>query len=195
MKFWPRFRLAVVVAIVYTILGVLYTFLGLLHPQKPVNVAEYITVWEVVGHLAFGFIVGMFSFDLIFTLETTGMALLIDGGHFISHVGVPVNPSIDHSIVFMILSGLVIGYLFRKRFDFKKLAVITIAAFIAHIAYDAYTYQPPGVPLPLLAPFNFTQIVVPNWAAIPIELLGMVLVAFVFRENILHAISSFRNKI
>jgi hypothetical protein len=195
MKFWQRFRLAVVVAIVYTLLGVAYTFIGLSHPQKPVNVAEYITVWEIVGHLVFGFIVGMFSFDLIFALETTGMALLIDGGHFVSHVGFPVNPSIDHSITFMILSALIIGYLFRSKFDFKKLVVVTIAAFIAHIAYDAYAYQSSGVPLPLLNPFDFSLIVLPNWSAIPIEILGIVVVAFAFRDNILHAISSFRKRI
>jgi len=183
MEFWPRFRLAVVISIVYTILAVLYSFVGLLNPQPPISIIQYATFTEIGGHLLFGFIVGIFSFDLIIALKAAAFAVLVDAGKILSEFGIPIQASVNHSITFMILSALILGYIFRSKIKFEKLAAITVAAFLSHIAYDIIDSGPTAIPL--LSPFSFTGFILPPWAVIPIEILGILIVVWAFKENAL----------
>jgi hypothetical protein len=52
---------------------------------------------------------------------------------------------------------------------------ITLSAFVSHIAYDVFVDD--EAKFPLLAPFSFSEIVIPRSYGLPIELAGLLLVA------------------
>jgi hypothetical protein len=52
---------------------------------------------------------------------------------------------------------------------------ITLSAFLSHIAYDVFVDD--DAKFPLLAPFSFSEIVIPRSYGLPIELAGLLLVA------------------
>ncbi|TAL46999.1 hypothetical protein EPN87_03890 [archaeon] len=178
-----RLQLAVIASIVYAVLSVTYSFVGLLSPQPPVNVVGYITAEEILGHALFGFAVGIFSFDLVIALQATAFALAVDGGHLLTQLGVPVNPGVSHSLTFMILSTLLLGYVFRNKISFRKMAAIAMAAFLSHMAFDIIDGGFNG--FQLFNPFTFASIMLPVWSVAALELLGIAFVAFAFKENIL----------
>ena len=57
---------------------------------------------------------------------------------------------------------------------FLQFLLITVAAFISHIAYDVFVDY--NARFPLFAPFSFTQYLIPQIFALPIELVGMLMI-------------------
>jgi hypothetical protein len=52
--------------------------------------------------------------------------------------------------------------------------LITVAAFLSHIAYDVFVDD--NARFPIFAPFSFTQYLIPQIFALPIELVGMLII-------------------
>jgi hypothetical protein len=61
-----------------------------------------------------------------------------------------------------------------KNDIFLQFLVITVAAFLSHIAYDVFVDN--NARFPLFAPFSFTQYLIPQIFALPIELVGMFMI-------------------
>ena len=57
---------------------------------------------------------------------------------------------------------------------FLQFLLITVAAFLSHIAYDVFVDD--NARFPLFAPFSFTQYLIPQIFALPIELVGMLII-------------------
>ena len=61
-----------------------------------------------------------------------------------------------------------------KKDIFLQFLLITVAAFLSHIAYDVFVDY--NARFPLFAPFSFTQYLIPQIFALPIELVGMLII-------------------
>ena len=61
-----------------------------------------------------------------------------------------------------------------KKDIFLQFLVITVAAFLSHIAYDVFVDD--NARFPIFAPFSFTQYLIPQIFALPIELVGMLII-------------------
>jgi hypothetical protein len=57
---------------------------------------------------------------------------------------------------------------------FLQFLLITVAAFLSHIAYDVFVDD--NARFPIFAPFSFTQYLIPQIFALPIELVGMLII-------------------
>jgi hypothetical protein len=61
-----------------------------------------------------------------------------------------------------------------KKDIFLQFLVITVAAFLSHIAYDVFVDD--NARFPMFAPFLFTQYLIPQIFGLPIELIGMLMI-------------------
>ncbi len=64
----------------------------------------------------------------------------------------------------------------EKSSVFYQYLVITLAAYMSHIAYDVFADTRAN--FPLLAPFNFNDVLIPHIYALPIEVAAILLVYF-----------------
>jgi hypothetical protein len=62
----------------------------------------------------------------------------------------------------------------KKNVQFLSLFIITLAAFLSHIAYD--TFVDDKALFPLFVPFSFNEIFIPRMYSLPIEAAGFLLV-------------------
>jgi hypothetical protein len=77
--------------------------------------------------------------------------------------------------------------------QFSSLLIITLAAFLSHIAYD--TFVDNKAVFPLFVPFSFNQIIIPKMYSLPIEAAGFILVYLYYNSNTLsHHYSIFTSK-
>jgi len=61
-----------------------------------------------------------------------------------------------------------------KNNIFLQFLLITVAAFLSHIAYDVFVDD--NARFPMFAPFLFTQYLIPQIFGLPIELIGMLMI-------------------
>ena len=69
----------------------------------------------------------------------------------------------------------------EKNSVFYQFLVITLAAYMSHIAYDVFVDTRAN--FPLLAPLNFSDVFIPHIYALPIEGAAILLVYFWYRIN------------
>jgi len=69
----------------------------------------------------------------------------------------------------------------EKNSVFYQFLVITLAAYMSHIAYDVFADTRAN--FPLLAPFNFNDVFIPHIYALPIEGAAILLVYFWYSIN------------
>jgi hypothetical protein len=167
-----------------------------------------LTIQEIGGHFLFGFIVSLPLRNLKIAILTGLMALTIDSDHLLNFSGLHIQGRIDHSIAFAILSSVIIGLIAAKvyfkisrertekteemkgnkifsilsRSDcnsfFIFFSFITLSAFISHIAYDVFVDD--RAKFPLLAPFSFSEFVIPRIYGLPIEVTGFLILLLVY---------------
>jgi hypothetical protein len=180
-----------------------------------------LTIQEIGGHFLFGFIVSLPLRNLKIAILTGLMALTIDSDHLLNFSGLHIQGRIDHSIAFAILSSVIIGLIAarvyfkisRERTEkaeemkgnkifsilsrsgcnsfFIFFSFITLSAFISHIAYDVFVDD--RAKFPLLAPFSFSEFVIPRIYGLPIEAIG-VLILYVYHTRYYHNNSIFGSK-
>ncbi len=151
---WTFLRPAFKPLAIYLLAALLWSLFGLLSPTTPLHYREYsltLLAIEVMGHLAFGFLAGVFTFDPALALVCTGESLLIDADHFASALNFPVLPRLAHSVFFALVTGLIISYALRrgKRPDFRFL-LVTVSAVLSHLSYDVLAGSGQ---FPILSPF------------------------------------------
>ena len=103
----------ILISLVYGALGSLYSFFGLFE-QSNNNIIilepfRLITFQELGGHLLFGAIVAIPTKNIKIILLAGLMALTIDSDHLLNVAGFHVQGRLDHSILFAVLSSIVIG--------------------------------------------------------------------------------------
>ena len=225
-----QFFTIIIISLVFGVMGALYSFFGLFQQTNQFIILEpfrLITAQELGGHLLFGALVAIPSRNIKIILLTALMAVTIDSDHLLNIVGFHVQGRLDHSILFAILSSILMGLVGSKiyhkisggytitvlshsvadkskryekanrteknhhtaasssannnnntsknniQFSFLFL-IMTMATFLAHIAY--YTFVDNIAAFPLLAPFSFAQIVIPRIYSLPIEASGFILI-------------------
>jgi hypothetical protein len=169
----------------------------------PLEPFRLLTIQEIGGHFLFGFIVSLPLRNLKIAILTGLMALTIDSDHLLNLSGLHIQGRIDHSIAFAILSSVIIGLIAAKVYFkisrertekaeerkgnniftilsrsgcnsfFIFFLFITLSAFISHIAYDVFVDD--KAKFPLLAPFSFSEFVIPRTYGLPIESIGMLI--------------------
>ena len=75
--------------------------------------------------------------------------------------------------------------------QFSSLLIITLAAFLSHIAYD--TFVDDKALFPLFLPFSFNQVVIPRMYSLTIEVAGFLLV-YLYYNTLSHRYSIFTSK-
>ena len=139
---------------IYLFTALLWSLFGLVSPTTPLHYREYtlpLLAIEVGGHLSFGFLAGVFTFDPVLALVCTGESLFIDADHLPSALNFPILPRLAHSVFFAIFAGVIISYALRReeRPDFRFL-LVTVSAVLSHLGYDVLAGSGQ---FPILSPF------------------------------------------
>jgi hypothetical protein len=71
-------------------------------------------IHEIGGHFLFGFIVGIAVRSVKIAILTGLMALAIDSDHLLDIVGFSIQSRIDHSVLFVILSSILMSLIATK---------------------------------------------------------------------------------
>jgi len=156
--------------VIYLITASLWSLFGLLSPTTPLHYKEYslpVIAVEVGGHLSFGFLAGVFTFDPVLALVCTGESLLIDADHLASALNFPVLPRLAHSVFFALFTGVIISYALRreKRPDFRFL-LVTIGGVLSHLSYDVLAGNGQ---FPILSPFYLGSFSFPYLSWVELE--------------------------
>jgi len=149
------------------------------------------TVQEIGGHFLFGYAAALLSRNVKIGVMTGLMALTIDFDHLLSVVGLENQTRLAHSIPFAIMSCILIGIFVSRFFKrssttragkeryskdqnsiftdkiFSQFLIITLIAFLSHIAFDVLVDE--QARFPLFAPFSFNEFIIPTVYALPIE--------------------------
>jgi hypothetical protein len=194
-------------ALVFGAFALLYSFSGLLeiggnnNNNFPFQPFQYQTLQEIGGHFLFGYIVALPSRNLKIGIITGLMALTMDFDHLLNAVGFELQSRLAHSIPFVIISSILMGLIMSRFYNkaqsitervqngklrdsiftekiFLQFLIITLAAFLSHIAYDVFVDDQAS--FPLLAPFSFDNFVIPAIYALPLEAAGALMIYFYY---------------
>ena len=170
----------VAIALFYTVLSFSYSFVGFLHYQPGSHFHEYAfakLAIEIGGHFIFGFAAAIPLLDFGVAILAGSLAVLLDSDHILSALNFPVSGRPDHSLLFMLVSTLLILYLgSRMRLSrnlILKLVFVGPVTLLAHISYDVFAAS--GSTFQLLIPFDFAQIYLPYYAWAVFEAAALLL--------------------
>jgi len=184
----PQLPIIILISLLFGGLGFSYSFLGLLDYHqviRPLEVFRILTVQEIGGHFVFGFLVGLPSKNLSVALLTGLMALTIDADHFLNIAGFHIQGRIDHSIPFAISSAIIIGIAAMCISNTKILqsnrnkTILSLGYKSKHNEDNNKSnsiFENNNARFPIFAPFSFTQYLIPQIFALPIELVGMLII-------------------
>ncbi|TLY01148.1 MAG: hypothetical protein E6K95_07290 [Thaumarchaeota archaeon] len=167
---WTLLRPAFKPLVIYLLAALFWSLFGLLAPTTPLHYKEYslpVLAIEIGGHLSFGVLAGVFTFDPVLVLVCTGESLLIDADHLPSALNFPVLPRLAHSVFFALFTGVLICYALRreKRPDFRLL-LVTIGGVFSHLSYDVLAGNGQ---FPILSPFYLASFSFPYFSWILFE--------------------------
>lgn len=153
------------VAALYGGMSFAFSFFGLLHPEE-VQRSRALTVdagllYEFGGHFLFGLVVGAASRRLSLALLAGVAAILVDLDHVLFFLRLPVNPRSSHSLLFMMVSAVLVGAASAR--DARQRILVSVAlmgALLSHLAFDALF---DGGNVPLFVPLSYTRVALPAW--------------------------------
>jgi len=133
-----NFAFIIKTSTLYGVLAAAFSLIGPFLPWafivgNPLEVSD-VTVEHIVGHVAWGMIVGLATFSLRYFLMGGIFTLILDSDHLIQFLGIEVVPRMAHSILFGVIAVFVMMMIFGKR-DYL-LGAISFAAVLSHISYD-----------------------------------------------------------
>ena len=199
----------ILISAIFGMMGFFYSFFGLMHPPETTHQLETfraLSIQEVGGHFVFGFIVGLASRNLKISAICGLMAVTSDADHILNSLAIHVPARTDHSILFAVMSSVLIGFFavklrnilqtdkmslktdvnYRKNNNrnlFLQFLFMTLAVFLSHIAYDVIVDD--DARFPFLIPFSFSEFVVPQIHGLTFEAAG-VLVIYFWRKTLIH---------
>lgn len=159
---------------VYSILSAGFSFAGIFLTEKgPLpNPVGSLNIHEVSGHVLWGLLVGATSLSFRYTILTGLFAVLIDSDHLIALTHLDALSRMSHSILFGIISVIVLMLIFGKK-DYR-LGVAAIAGLLSHLSFDIFAGG--DGKFPLFVPFYNHQISFPNVDWIYFEIAATVII-------------------
>ena len=133
---------------------------------------------HIFGHILFGMIAGAISLSLRYVFLTGAFAILLDADHLLQFFNIEMIGRMVHSIPFAIIIAVIMLFVFGKR-DYR-LASISFAAIISHIAFDVWlaqqTFPNSTSGFPLFSPFTIEIIQLGglDWLYLEIVAIGIV---------------------
>ena len=154
------------------------------HPQSriignPLEVSN-ISIQHVLGHILWGMIAGLLSLRLNYVFLCGGFAILLDADHLLQFLDLEMIARMGHSIPFAILVGFIM--LAISKFRDYRLAVISFAAVISHIAFDIWLGQQvgwDGSEFPLFSPFLVDMIPLSGYSWLFLEIFAFGIVGII----------------
>ncbi len=172
--------------IIFTVLSFSLSLTGLLFPDEshiignPL-IASNPSLEHIFGHVLFGMIAGAISLSLRYVFLTGAFAILLDADHLLQFFNIEMIGRMVHSIPFAIIIALIMIYVFGKK-DYR-LAAISFAAIISHIAFDVLLAQQtlPGSTsgFPLFAPFTVEIIKLGGLDWLYLQILAIAIVGII----------------
>ena len=159
-------------AIIFCTLSAAFSFLGIFLAEKgPLgNPVGGITLYEIGGHVLWGFVFGSVTLSLRYTIVAGAFAVLIDSDHLIALTHIDALGRMSHSVSFGIIACLVLVLYGKKDW---RLGAISFGAVLSHISFDIFA----GDPLfPIFAPFYNHQISFSHESWIYFELGAIIIV-------------------
>lgn len=165
------------IAGLYCILSASFSFLGIFAAEKgPLeNPTGSLNLHEVSGHILWGLVAGAATLSLRYTILASLFAILIDSDHLIAFTHLDALSRMSHSIVFGILSVIVIMVLFGKR-DYR-LGAVVIAGLLSHISFDIFSGD--DSKFPIFLPFYNHDVSFPNTYWIYFEIAAIIIVGII----------------
>jgi hypothetical protein len=149
-----NFTFIIKTSTLYGILAAVFSLVGLSLSSttlvgNPLEVSG-ISIEHIIGHIAWGLIIGLVTFRLKYFLIAGIFPIILDSDHLIQFLGIEVVPRMAHSVSFGLIAILVMMMIFGKR-DYL-LGVISFAAVLSHISFDIIISG--TTTFPLFAPFT-----------------------------------------
>jgi len=172
--------------IIFTVLSFSLSLTGLLFPDESHIIGNPLIVSNpslehIFGHVLFGMIAGAISLSLRYVFLTGAFAILLDADHLLQFFNIEMIGRMVHSIPFAIIIALIMIYVFGKK-DYR-LAAISFAAIISHIAFDVLLAQQtlPGSTsgFPLFAPFTVEIIKLGGLDWLYLQILAIAIVGII----------------
>ena len=129
-----------IATIAYGSLAAAFSILGIFIPERQfldTPLTGGLNIEHILGHVAWGLMIGALSFRLRYFLLAGCFAIIIDFDHLIHFLDIEAIGRMGHSIPFGLISMVVIMSLFGKR-DYL-LGVIAFSAMLAHVSFDTLT--------------------------------------------------------
>jgi hypothetical protein len=165
-------------SLAYCMLSAAFSFVGTVLPEKTFLISPIehgsLNIKEIFGHFIWGFVAGMVILRIRYILLGGLFALLIDSDHLVGLMHMSGLPRMSHSIIFAILSLIVLMILFGKK-DYR-LGVIAATSVLTHISYDVFDSE---MGFPILTPFINTIIQFPRIDWIFFEIIAIIIIGII----------------
>jgi len=180
--------------IIFSVLSFGFSLTGFLFPDESYIIGNPLIVSNpslehIFGHILFGMIAGAISLSLRYVFLTGAFAILLDADHLLQFFNIEMISRMVHSLPFAIIIAVMMLLIFGKK-DYR-LAAISFAAIISHIAFDIWLTQqisPGSVSgFPLFSPFTVEIIQFQGLDWLYLEILAITIVGIIAILN--HKIS------
>jgi len=166
------------VSLVFCVLSASFSFVGAILPERmPLKnpiITGSINPKEIMGHLIWGLAAGAVTLRIKYALVGGSLAVLIDSDHLIHLLQIEGIPRMSHSILFAIISMIILMAVFGKR-DYI-LGAIVATSVLTHISFDIFTDE---TGFPLFTPFLNKILSFPTMDWIFFEILAIIIIGIV----------------
>jgi len=162
----------------YGSIAFLFSFIGLILPNAVIlgsPIDSNITVEHVMGHIAWGLVVGIVSFSLRYFTIAGLFPIILDVDHLLQFLDVEMIARMAHSIPFAFVAIIAMMIIFGKK-DLRLIA-ISFTAIFSHMSFDIFLGGTTA--FPILAPFTSEFFVFGGYDWIIFELIAMGIVGSV----------------
>ena len=176
MKLFSLFILKTSTA--YGSIAFLFSFIGLILPNAVIlgsPIGSNVTVEHVMGHIAWGLVVGIVSFSLRYFIIAGLFPIILDVDHLLQFLDVEMIARMAHSIPFAFVAIIAMMIIFGKK-DLRLIA-ISFTAIFSHMSFDIFLSGTTA--FPILAPFTSEFFVFGGYDWIIFELIAMGIVGSV----------------
>ncbi len=176
MKLFSLFILKTSTA--YGSIAFLFSFIGLILPNAVIlgsPIGSNVTVEHVMGHIAWGLVVGIVSFSLRYFIIAGLFPIILDVDHLLQFLDVEMIARMAHSIPFAFVAIIAMMIIFGKK-DLRLVA-ISFTAIFSHMSFDIFLSGTTA--FPILAPFTSEFFVFGGYDWIIFELIAMGIVGSV----------------
>ena len=198
MNITNQLKFFIKASIIFSVLSFTFSLTGFLFPDESYIIGNPIVVSDpslvhIFGHISFGMIAGAISLSLRYVFLTGAFAILLDADHLLQFFNIEMISRMVHSLPFAIIIAVMMLLIFGKK-DYR-LAAISFAAIISHIAFDIWLTQqisPGSVSgFPLFSPFTVEIIQFQGLDWLYLEILAITIVGIIAILNHKNSIKNY----